>query len=648
MQTFVFSVIGSIALLFAVIFIYYALKNAITLKTACAQYLMVTGVFFFVLTGIVYPMRIFVIHGGVVSRILTFVLFVLGVAFILAGETYSAIIVGRSYRKSWFKVMRESPHRMYRLVGISVLLFFAVPFWTLSLSVGALSILSVGAAFGSMFAFLILAIGEKRFYFGMRFEEEELLLLLRDDVLVVRSYVTMLNTFLTTAKSTVGSKSLRDVVTGYFRDNPILFEGCNIRDDGIISIEPIVKNLDRVYTKERVSQVCRLFSNLTLKLLNFYGAMTSLDHAKKVLGKSYLVVKEKLKDTPIVFDILRSLPPGVLEDEKIRLLSKKELEMRVRERTIELEEALEKADREQKRAEELAIREKAKVRELEEMRDVMFSVLEDTNEARSELEEIKNSLEQKIEERTKDLKNVLQELKFAQMQLIQSGKLAALGTLGAGIAHQLNQPLTGIRLFSQMIKMQIDKKSPLQEDLNKIIEQTKYMENIINNIRAFSHMSELRKETININEPIEKSLQLVSEQLRIHRVKLVKDLASNLPKVRADFNQMQQVFLNLITNARESMDFLPREKEKKLKIATMNKDSYVEIVFEDSGVGMKPEIRDRIFEPFFTTKGTRSMGLGLALNYGIIEDHDGRIDVESEEGKGTKFIVKLPVFREKS
>ncbi len=253
--------------------------------------------------------------------------------------------------------------------------------------------------------------------------------------------------------------------------------------------------------------------------------------------------------------------------------------------------------------------------------------------------------------RVAELDNACKELRETQAKLIQAGKLAAMGTLGAGLAHQLNQPLGGIRLFAQILESQIDKNSPLWKDLYQIIEQVEYMTDIIDNIQGFARASEIRKEPIDINEPIEKSLQLVSVQLKAHKIVLLKNLAPGLPKVNADINQMQQIFLNFMTNAREAMDSMPEKAIKELRITTRlqsidqrpkTKNNFVEIILQDTGPGIPEDIKDRIFDPFFTTKSPSNTGLGLSLSYGIIQDHGGTIEVDSRQGKGTTFIVSLP------
>jgi PAS domain S-box-containing protein len=245
-----------------------------------------------------------------------------------------------------------------------------------------------------------------------------------------------------------------------------------------------------------------------------------------------------------------------------------------------------------------------------------------------------------------ELRSAYQRLQETQQQLIQSAKMAAMGQLAAGISHELNQPLTGIKGFAQAVLMDLDKNSPLREDIQKIIEQSDRIDNIIKNVRLFAHKSDFRIKEININEPIEDSLMLLNEQLRVHNIRVNKSLSQELPKTEGDPNQLQQAFLNIITNAKDAIDSLnkPDGGEITIKSCLSQDKSSIEIIFQDTGCGISKENLNNLFSPFFTTKGPdRGMGLGLAICYRIIESHKGRIEVESRVGKGTTFKILLPV-----
>ena len=240
-------------------------------------------------------------------------------------------------------------------------------------------------------------------------------------------------------------------------------------------------------------------------------------------------------------------------------------------------------------------------------------------------------------------------LKETQKQLIQSGKMAAMGQLASGISHELNQPLTGIKGFAQAALMDLDENSPLRSDLDKIVEQVDRMDKIVKNIRFFARKSEFKLEVIDINKPIENSLMLLTQQLKVHNIQMNVSLGKNLPKIKGDANQLEQVFLNLISNARDAIDSSIRLKSGKITIKTaLNKDrKNIEVTFKDIGCGIPKKDLENVFNPFFTTKSPGGgMGLGLSIVYRIIENHQGKIEVSSLEGKWTKFRIVLPVYRE--
>lgn len=244
------------------------------------------------------------------------------------------------------------------------------------------------------------------------------------------------------------------------------------------------------------------------------------------------------------------------------------------------------------------------------------------------------------------LQTTYQKLKETQQQLIQSSKMAAMGQLVAGVSHELSQPLTGIKGFAQAVLMDLEENSPLRQDLQKIIEQADRMDNIIKNLRFFARKSEFKTEKLDINKPLRGSLMLLNQQLKVHNIRLNTSLDENLPKILGDANQLQQVFLNLLTNARDAIDSLKRPTGGEIIIKTsLSKDkNNIEITFQDTGCGIPDKHLEYIFDPFFTTKSFQGgMGLGLSIVYGIIEEHKGSIEVKSQEGKGTTLRITLPI-----
>lgn len=265
------------------------------------------------------------------------------------------------------------------------------------------------------------------------------------------------------------------------------------------------------------------------------------------------------------------------------------------------------------------------------------------------------NLQQVIEQKTR-------ELDHQHMQLIQSSKLATLGEMATGIAHELNQPLSGIRTRAQLIckKMEIGAYDN-QRILNtqtEIIELIDRITHIINHMRIFARQDLMRFEPFNLIQSIQGALSLLGEQLRIHNIEVDAHLPENPPQVYGEPLQIEQVILNLISNARDAMDSRYESEirstrgrgdyHKRLEIILdQAREDEMRLRIRDNGTGMSAETADKIFEPFFTTKPVgRGTGLGLSISYGILTSHNGRIEVESEPGKGTTFSIHLPVYNE--
>ncbi|HID93921.1 MAG TPA: PAS domain S-box protein, partial [bacterium (Candidatus Stahlbacteria)] len=243
-----------------------------------------------------------------------------------------------------------------------------------------------------------------------------------------------------------------------------------------------------------------------------------------------------------------------------------------------------------------------------------------------------------------ELAKAYKELQQLQTQLIQSEKMASLGKLAAGIAHEINNPLTGVLTFAHFLLKKIDKNDPKREDLEVIVEGTTRCKRIVEGLLNFARQKEPQKSPCNINEVIEESLSLVEKQASFHNIKIIRELDRSLPQITVDVDQIQQVFMNIILNAQEAM---PEGGFLTITTSMVDGGQFVEIKFVDTGCGIKEEDIHRVFDPFFTTKKeTKGTGLGLAVSYGIIERHKGTIEVCSELGKGSTFIVKLPVKEE--
>ena len=256
--------------------------------------------------------------------------------------------------------------------------------------------------------------------------------------------------------------------------------------------------------------------------------------------------------------------------------------------------------------------------------------------ANEKLIEWGKTLEKKVQERTKELTEM-------QAHLIQSEKLASLGKLAAGIAHEINNPLGGILIYSHLLLEDTNKNSIHYENLKKIVRETTRCKDIVKGLLEFARPKEPEMAQININEIVESSLVLMERQALFQNITIKKIYASDLPKIVADSAQLQQVFMNIILNAAEAMD---GNGALTLSTSLDGHGLYIEVKFADTGHGIKEEDKKRLFEPFFSTKEVgKGTGLGLAISYSIIQKHQGTIEVESQVGKGSTFTVKLPVIR---
>jgi two-component system NtrC family sensor kinase len=285
----------------------------------------------------------------------------------------------------------------------------------------------------------------------------------------------------------------------------------------------------------------------------------------------------------------------------------------------------------------------------------LFIGLDITDQKRLEdkLQQYNTQLEEMVEARTTELRS-------KDAQLVHSARLAVLGEIAAGIAHEMKQPLNGISITADLLKL-MQKKNELTEDsLNNNLDMIKAMvdrmANTINHLRGFSYHGKSQFHPVSLADAIDGAFSILGEQLRIHGVKVRLDIPDDLPPIMGDLNQIEQVLINLFTNARDAMDRFEKkgydgckpsqEWEKALSISLKKSEdgSSVSIVVSDTGHGIRPRDMDHIFEPFFTTKDVGDgTGLGLSISLGIIQQHHGSIKVDSKIGEGTTFKIEFPV-----
>ena len=243
---------------------------------------------------------------------------------------------------------------------------------------------------------------------------------------------------------------------------------------------------------------------------------------------------------------------------------------------------------------------------------------------------------------------------LAEQQLIQASKMATLGEMSTGVAHELNQPLSVIKTAGSFLHKKALKGEKIDDDTMKTLTdeingQVDRASKIINHMREFGRKSDVVKEKVQLNDALTRALEIFRQQLKLREIEVVLDLQPDLPCVLADANRLEQVFINLLINARDAIDakwwgnVAPEDKAKKVFLKTYTKDGMAVVEIRDTGTGISAAIIDKIFEPFFTTKQVgKGTGLGLSISYGIVRDYDGTISVKSREDEGSDFTIQFP------
>ena len=290
-------------------------------------------------------------------------------------------------------------------------------------------------------------------------------------------------------------------------------------------------------------------------------------------------------------------------------------------------------------------------RRLGDQRKAMLHILKDSHRSNLKLEDSRKAMIHimgDLRSTTQVMERREQELRDKQEQLVQAGKLATLGELTTGVAHELNNPLNNIGLYVgnviDRIHMGELSTESAREDLEKAMEQVRKATEIISHLRTFGRAAPVTFEAVDVDEVIERALSLMQEQLRLRAIDVDLDLCPDALIVQGNPIQLEQVFINLLTNARDALSEVP-EARKKIRIVSSLERDRIRIVFEDTGPGIPAEIAKRVFDPFFTTKevGTGT-GLGLSITYSIVKEHGGDISLSKTPGGGATFTVEVPVY----
>ncbi len=240
------------------------------------------------------------------------------------------------------------------------------------------------------------------------------------------------------------------------------------------------------------------------------------------------------------------------------------------------------------------------------------------------------------------INNDITERKAMEQQVLLTSKLASIGELASGVAHELNNPLTTVMGYAQLLAEGKDVPEDIKSDLDKVYEESQRAAKIVQNLLSFARRRKPEKTYFDINNLVQKTLDLRSYELKVNNIHVHMNLKPDISELTADYDQIQQVLLNILINAEQSL--IEVKRRGKITVTTTGNHNVIKIRIADNGPGISGDIIDKIFDPFFTTKEVgKGTGLGLSVCHGIVTAHNGKIYVDSEEGKGASFTIELPV-----
>jgi two-component system, NtrC family, sensor kinase len=271
--------------------------------------------------------------------------------------------------------------------------------------------------------------------------------------------------------------------------------------------------------------------------------------------------------------------------------------------------------------------------------DFSHRVKVSTSDECGDLAESFNQMTANMQSSREQLEKTVETLKTTRAQLVQSEKLSGIGEFVAGVAHELNNPLTAVIGFAELLQ-QSDVDERHKKYSKRIVQSAERCHKIVQNLLSFARQHTPERKRTNLNTVVESVIDILQYELRTSNIQVKKELQTDLPCLLADAHQIQQVFLNILNNARQAME---GRSNARVSVFTKRVGDQLQVIFEDNGPGISEENVSKIFNPFFTTKPVgKGTGLGLSLSYGIIQEHGGNISVKSKLGEGTAFIIELP------
>lgn len=265
-----------------------------------------------------------------------------------------------------------------------------------------------------------------------------------------------------------------------------------------------------------------------------------------------------------------------------------------------------------------------------------------SNDECGELGRVFNRMTENLQTSRQQLEETVNTLKTTQAQLVQREKLSAIGEFVAGVTHELNNPLTAVLGFSELLQQtSVDDRQ--KRFIERIAHSARRCQKIVQSLLSFARQQQPERKPTSLNELVEAVMEIMAYEMRTSNIEVISDLDSNSPVILADGHQIQQVFLNVVNNARQAME--ANHGAGELRICSETMGGRVRVTFSDNGPGISPENLKKIFDPFFTTKEAgKGTGLGLSLCYGIIQEHGGTITARSKLGQGATFVVELPIL----
>ncbi|MCJ7697598.1 MAG: ATP-binding protein, partial [Thermoplasmata archaeon] len=497
--------------------------------------------------------------------------------------------------------------KSYRFSGILVLFLFTIPLWTLDIIIDPASIYDIVASFFIFLGFTLLITGERKLYVMTNVfsetttsEEREKIGLLRDDIAAVRVYADIINTFVSFGKPATSAMIVNDTLNKWSEEHPVLFENSAVRNNKI-DAGVVINNLDRLYEKNRLSPVLKEFSLLILRLVDLYAGFTSSEYAKERLTESYRTVKRQYGDTSIIFNILKTMPVGVLEAEKLVLLNRDELEEKVKERTIEL--------------------------------------VNTNKELQIEIKERKRGEEKLRRSQTK-----------IEQQNIQLKKADRIKTDFLNVtSHELRTPMSSIKGYSQMISKQIlgQINDEQKKALDVILRNTNRLDVLIQDILDVSRLESGTMKFVvaqtDVKNMILETVETIKPFANIKNIEITTKFKDNLPTLTIDKERIKQVLTNILNNAiKFSTD------GSAINIFTTNEEESILFEIQDFGRGIPRNELKKIFNIFYQVDSGEDrkyggVGLGLAISRGIVLTHGGKIWVKSKMNEGSTFSFTLPI-----